>query len=332
MVDHTQYDTTSILATIEHALRPRAARLPRRGRERLSTSSTPRGRTARTTGARATRHRRAGSRPVLRVGTRRSPQAATRRRRKASAPALSSISLRLPHFGLWTHDGQPRRTGSPRAGAPCRRPSPRTASKPRSAIPTPPGVPVVDEDGRPPGLEVDVRREAADVPAVAHRPQRQQRDHRVLGRVQRAEQPRHLGQPLELLAARGRTRPPRSRTSSPAGRAGRSRASRLLADRLALVGDDLLGDRDARRTRARGRSGARRAAGSTIAVVRLLLHLRVPVAAERLDERGARGVVELARRGTTRRGGGRPRPRARSSTRARARRSRARRRSPRRRR
>src|SRR5262249_5919466 len=35
-----------------------------------------------------------------------------------------------------------------------------------------PRVTVVDEDRRCPGLEVDVRREAADVPAVAHRPQR----------------------------------------------------------------------------------------------------------------------------------------------------------------
>src|SRR6266700_3268823 len=38
------------------------------------------------------------------------------------------------------------------------------------------GMAVVDEDGRPPGLRMDVRREAADVPAVAHRPERQQRD------------------------------------------------------------------------------------------------------------------------------------------------------------
>src|SRR5947207_2537879 len=37
------------------------------------------------------------------------------------------------------------------------------------------GVAVVDEDGRPPGLEVEIRREPADVPAVAHRPERQHR-------------------------------------------------------------------------------------------------------------------------------------------------------------
>src|SRR5919198_5393368 len=46
-------------------------------------------------------------------------------------------------------------------------------------------VAVVDEDRRPPGLEVEVRREAADVPAVAHPPPRQERDQRMLGRVQR---------------------------------------------------------------------------------------------------------------------------------------------------
>src|SRR5581483_9884140 len=36
------------------------------------------------------------------------------------------------------------------------------------------GVPVVDEDRRQSRVRVDVRREAADVPAVAHRPERQQ--------------------------------------------------------------------------------------------------------------------------------------------------------------
>ena len=49
-------------------------------------------------------------------------------------------------------------------------------------------VPVVDEDRRPAGLRVGVGREAADVPAVAHRDQRQHRDLPVLERVQRPEQ------------------------------------------------------------------------------------------------------------------------------------------------
>src|SRR5919204_3782052 len=64
------------------------------------------------------------------------------------------------------------------------------------------GVAVVDEDRRAARLVMDVRREAADVPAVAHRPEREQRDHRVLGRVERPEEPRHRLEPLELLRLR----------------------------------------------------------------------------------------------------------------------------------
>src|SRR5437868_13422443 len=45
------------------------------------------------------------------------------------------------------------------------------------------GVAVVDEDCRRPGLEMNVGREAADVPAVAHRPEGEQRDQGVLGRM-----------------------------------------------------------------------------------------------------------------------------------------------------
>src|SRR5262252_6833048 len=41
------------------------------------------------------------------------------------------------------------------------------------------GVPVVDEDRRRTGVEVQVGREAADVPAVAHGTERQHRDQRV---------------------------------------------------------------------------------------------------------------------------------------------------------
>ena len=39
--------------------------------------------------------------------------AATNRRRNVSAPLLSSISFRFPHFGLCTHDGQPSLHGQP---------------------------------------------------------------------------------------------------------------------------------------------------------------------------------------------------------------------------
>src|SRR3954447_19831709 len=64
------------------------------------------------------------------------------------------------------------------------------------------GVTVVDEDGRKPGLGMDVRREPTDVPAVAHRPERQQRDQRVLRGVQRPEELRHLLEPGQVPCLR----------------------------------------------------------------------------------------------------------------------------------
>src|SRR5580765_4609522 len=66
----------------------------------------------------------------------------------------------------------------------------------------PSGVPVVDEDRGLAGVLVDVRRQAADVPAVAHRPEREQRDHRVLGGVERREERRHRLEALELPCGR----------------------------------------------------------------------------------------------------------------------------------
>src|SRR5438128_1505193 len=66
----------------------------------------------------------------------------------------------------------------------------------------PAGVAVVDEDRRRAGVEVEVGREAADVPAVAHRPQRQERDQRVLGRVEGREEQRHRLEALELVRPR----------------------------------------------------------------------------------------------------------------------------------
>src|ERR671930_202496 len=50
--------------------------------------------------------------------------------------------------------------------------------------PDPSCMAVVDEDRRASRLEVDVRRKAADVPAVAHRPQGKEGDQRVLGGMQ----------------------------------------------------------------------------------------------------------------------------------------------------
>ena len=66
---------------------------------------------------------------------------ASMRSSSASAPALSSGSFRLPHFGLWTHDGQPRSHGQPRAACAVSSTQPSKTSKPRSVIPTPPGWP-----------------------------------------------------------------------------------------------------------------------------------------------------------------------------------------------
>src|SRR5438270_4361974 len=147
------------------------------------------------------------------------------------------------------------------------------------------GVAVVDEDGGPRRLRVDVRREAADVPAVAHRPQRQHGDHRVLGRVQRAEQLRHLVELGEVV-----------RLGQVPDRLGRERGRRQLevddldallpGDRLALVPDDLLGDLDLAEE-ALHPEPPLAAARLDDPGHRLLLGLRVPVAGGRLDE-GAR--------------------------------------------
>src|SRR5262245_27700299 len=63
--------------------------------------------------------------------------AATNRRKKVNAPPLSSISFKLPHFGLCTQEGQPSLHGHPssiRAVSPTQ---PSKALKPRSVIPTP---------------------------------------------------------------------------------------------------------------------------------------------------------------------------------------------------
>src|SRR4051794_26021144 len=47
---------------------------------------------------------------------------------------------------------------------------------------------VIDEDRRPAGLGMSIRGQAPDVPAIAHRDQRQNRDLAVLEGMERAEQ------------------------------------------------------------------------------------------------------------------------------------------------
>src|SRR5215218_3179624 len=61
--------------------------------------------------------------------------------RKVSAPALSSMSFRLPHFGLWTHDEQPSAHGQPPIMCALSATQPSNCAKPRCVIPTPPGWP-----------------------------------------------------------------------------------------------------------------------------------------------------------------------------------------------
>ncbi len=121
------------------------------------------------------------------------------------------------------------------------------------------GVAVVDEHRRRAGVGMEVRREAADVPAVAHRPERQERDERVLGGVEGREEQRHRLEPFELVRLGARTRPPRCRTSSAAGRAGQSRASSRPRPLSSGSRRPVRSPRRGRR-RARGRVGARRAA------------------------------------------------------------------------
>src|SRR5437667_4926905 len=106
----------------------------------------------------------------------------------------------------------------------------------------------------------------------------------MLGCVQRPEELRHLVQALELL--RLREVPDRLGVERRRRHVERDGLDRLAAAGLALVGDDLLGDRDA----AEGElepEAALRAERLLDRRGRLLLRLRVPVAAERLDDRSA---------------------------------------------
>ena len=59
----------------------------------------------------------------------------------AARRSLSSISFRLPHFGLWTHEGQPFVHGQPASRRAVSATQPAKLSNPRSVIPTPPAWP-----------------------------------------------------------------------------------------------------------------------------------------------------------------------------------------------
>ena len=200
-------------------------------------------------------------------GTRGNRQGLHRSRsRNVSAPCLSSMSFRLPHFGLCTHDGAAVVAGAA-SEQPCGVPDPALELL-EAALGDPDAarVAVVDEDGRPPGLRVEVRREPADVPAVAHRPERQQRDQRVLGGVQRAEQLRHLVEPGELVRlGQEPDRLGRERRR----RAGRARRARSAPGRRSSCARSRRPARSprSRRTRARGRAAARPGAARRSGVI-----------------------------------------------------------------
>ena len=176
---------------------------------------------------------------------------ATIRSSSVRAAALSRSSLRLPHFGLCTHDGHPARHGHRSSSRAVSRDPVGEAVEAALGDPDAARVALVDEDRRQAGLLVDVRREPADVPAVAHREERQQRDQRVLGGVERRDERRHHVDPVAAGSRPGRTRRPPSRTSSRGARAAscRSRCRR----RSPCAGTR----RPARRPRS-GRGGARR--------------------------------------------------------------------------
>src|SRR6476659_2540962 len=104
-------------------------------------------------------------------------------------------------------------------------------------------MPFVDEHRRQARLLVDVRREAADVPAVAHREQRQQRDERVLGGVERRDEGRHR---VDVREQRRRRREPDALgLVRRCGQVERRRVDHAaVGDRLPLVRNDLLVDVD----------------------------------------------------------------------------------------
>ena len=227
-----------------------------------------------------------------------------------TAPSLSSGSLPLPHFGDCTQDGQPS-SHSQAAMASRVAVSHSTAARvaplgeARAA-----GMPVVDEDRRRAGVLVHRGGDAADVPAVAGREQREQADRGVLGRVRGA---RYVG-PLQpgLGQHLRRDRPP----DRPGAQVARRQVQRLLAEHLA--GDhalaqerhDLVGHLDGAegqldRSPRRARLGLEDPDVGDVAGEGRVVGRRPAPAAPR----ARRGRASA--RGRSRPGAGRPRPRAR---------------------
>ena len=147
------------------------------------------------------------------------------RRAARPAPSLSSGWFWLPHLGDCTHEGQPSSQSQERDRLPGGgQPVPGCGEAALGEAGTA-GVAVVDEDGELPGVRVQRGRDAADVPAVAGREQRQQADRAVLGGVGRAGQVA-AGQPRLLQRRRpGRSTRPRRSTSDRSGRSSGSSPS-----------------------------------------------------------------------------------------------------------
>ena len=227
---------------------------------------------------------------------------------------MDSGSLRLPHFGDCTHDGQPLSHGHSLTSRWASSTSALERLEAAAGDADAAGVAVVDEDRRHAGLRVEVGREPADVPAVAHRQQRQHGDLRVLGGVQRAEQ-LAIGRPVASVG--GSSYQSAWVANEVCGRSSADQVDRLVVGQaLALVGEHLLGDHDGAEATASRRAPRGARARRSMHGVGLALGLRVPVAVERLHERAAVVEVERGRPRTCARRAGRPRPGGRCGTRA----------------
>ena len=133
--------------------------------------------------------------------------------------------------------------------------------------------------------------EAADVPAVTHREQRQDRDLGVLDGVQRAEQQLER-EAVECVAAQ--FEPDRLRREARGRQLERGQVDLgVVGEPAALVGEHRLGHQHA----AEGERHAECLAPVEQPLdqrLGLALGLGVPVAVERLDQRAARVEIELA--------------------------------------
>ena len=104
------------------------------------------------------------------------------------APPLSRYSFQLPHLGDCTHEGQPSSHAAGRYEIEGGAHVLLGGLERELGDPGPARITVVDEDRRLAGLRMLRHRDAADVPAIADREQREHSDQPVLGGVHGAEQ------------------------------------------------------------------------------------------------------------------------------------------------